>query len=85
MLNTFYTTPANQGQATEVSYASTSSGLVVRRILDRSLGLGNPERETYAVSKIKKDDDGEYWQSEPSNARWKKVAYAKVLELFDPE
>jgi len=64
----FHVCPRNQGQIVEVAYAACY-GDVVRRITDRSNGS-----VTFDVAKMRKDDEGDYWQTEPSNRRWRKIS-----------
>lgn len=71
---TFYVAPINQGQAVEVAYAGWD-GIVYKRVTDRSLKPDNPERVRYWSSKMLLSDEGDYWQTEPSNKRWKRLEY----------
>lgn len=61
----FHTAPRNQGQMVEYAYAA-ANGMVYRRITDRSNGSIR-----YAVSRMMRDDAGEYWQAIPKNKRWR--------------
>lgn len=58
--------PECQGQMVEVAYASTECG-VVRRITDRSVPAGHPERESYTFCEWE-DLEGEFepWNEAPA-------------------
>jgi hypothetical protein len=78
----FYVSGRNQGQIVEVAYAACY-GDVVRRVIDQSIGIGRPGRVEYAVSKMRADDEGDYWQTEPKNKRWRKITEAEAQRYLD--
>jgi hypothetical protein len=78
-IGTFHTPPENQGQIVEVSY-TVIDGIVIRRTFDRS------ERSTeYATSKARANDDGDYWNGEPENNRWRQVTAQELNCKFGAE
>lgn len=81
---TFHVSPRNQGQIVEVAYAACY-GDVVRRITDQSIGTGRPGRVEYAVSKMRADDEGDYWQATPANRRWRKISEAEAQRYLEGE
>jgi hypothetical protein len=76
-IGTFYTPPRNQGQIVEVSYTQID-GQVIRKTYDRSDGS-----VVYAISKAHVDDEGDYWNQEPRNARWRKISAADVQRMIE--
>ena len=80
----FHVTPRNQGQIVEVAYAACY-GDVVRRITDQSIGTGRSGRVKYAVSKMRADDEGDYWQATPANRRWRKISEAEAQRYLEGE
>lgn len=78
-IGTFHTPPRNQGQIVEVSYAMID-GQVIRRTCDQS------DRSTeYAITKAKIDDEGDYWNGEPTNARWRKISASELARMFSQD
>jgi hypothetical protein len=68
----FHVPPVNQGQIVEVAYGA-SNGVVIKRIHDRS-----DKTTSYYRSKMLASDYGDYWNSEPENARWKQIEIKEV-------
>jgi hypothetical protein len=81
---TFHVAPINQGQIVEIAYAACC-GDVVRRITDQSIGIGRPGRVKYAVSKMRANDEGDYWQTTPANRRWREISEAEAHRYLDGE
>lgn len=81
---TFHVSPRNQGQIVEVAYAACF-GDVVRRVTDQSIGTDKPGRITYAVSKMRESDEGDYWQTEPANRRWRTITEAEAQNYLGSE
>ena len=74
----FHVPPRNQGQIVEVAYAYIAgTDEVVRRIHDQSDGSME-----YAVSKALADDEGDYWQREPRNKRWRTISREEAREML---
>lgn len=63
----FHVPPRNQGQIVEVAYAAVD-GMVIQRVYDAS-----DRSIDFYISKMLKDDEGDYWNGEPSNKRWRKM------------
>jgi hypothetical protein len=78
-IGTFHTPPCNQGQIVEVSYTMID-GYVIRRSFDRS-----DRSRGYAISKAKNDDEGDYWNGEPTNSRWRKVSASELNRMFSQD
>ena len=74
-IGTFHTPPANQGQIVEISYTQID-GTVIRRTYDR-----NDRSTIYHASKAHLKDEGDYWNGEPSNTRWKKITEADAERM----
>jgi hypothetical protein len=71
----FHVPPRCQGQMVEIAYAATEDGHVVKARTDRS----EPgEGSTYVISAMLKDDDGDYWNGEPHNKRWRDLTPAEL-------
>jgi hypothetical protein len=63
----FHVPPRNQGQIVEVAYAAVDDH-VIQRVYDAS------DRTTeFYVSKMLVDDQGDYWNGEPANKRWRRI------------
>ena len=77
----FHVAPRNRGQIVEVAYAACY-GYVIRRITDQSVGTGRPGRVQYAVSKMLLSDEGDYWQTEPANRRWRLISEDEALRYL---
>ena len=72
----FHVPPRNGGRIVEVAYAAPCDGMVVRRTHDRS------DRTTiYHITRMLRDDVGDYWQREPRNRRWRPMK-RKELEAY---
>jgi hypothetical protein len=71
--STFHTPPRCQGQIVEVSYGATEDGFVIRHSLDRS-----DNTESYQIARQLVSDQGDYWQAEPRNRRWRTMTAAEV-------
>ena len=84
-MQTYHVAPINQGQIVEVAYAACDGGYVVRRTVNQSIGADRPGRTEYAVSKMRADDEGDYWQSTPTNRRWRKISAAKAQQMLGDE
>jgi hypothetical protein len=68
----FHLPPVNAGQIVLVSYAA-ANGWVIERTYDQS------DRSTgYRISKALADDEGDYWNGEPANRRWRKLTAAEM-------
>jgi hypothetical protein len=76
-IGTFHTPPRNQGQIVIVSYTQID-GVVIRRTHDQS-----DQTTTYATSRAKISDEGDYWNGEPDNQRWKSVSSDEVDRMLD--
>jgi hypothetical protein len=71
--STFHVPPRCQGQTVEVSYGTTEDGKVIRHSLDRS-----DRTESYQIARQLASDEGDYWQAEPRNKRWRTMTAAEV-------
>jgi hypothetical protein len=80
----FHVSARNQGQIVEIAHAACY-GNVVRRITDQSIGTGRPSRVEYAVATMMADDEGDYWQTEPANRRWRKISEAEAQRYLNGE
>jgi len=76
MTQIFHTPPRNQGQIVEVTYAMIDDQ-VIRRIHDRS-----DMTTRYAISRASVGDEGDYWNREPHNCRWRKIGAAEVDRMI---
>lgn len=72
---TFHVLPQNQGQIVEIAYARAGD-TVVCRTLDRS-----DRSERYEVATALAGDEGDYWNQEPANRRWKTVSKEYIDRL----
>lgn len=79
---TFHVPPRCQGQTVEYAYGMWM-GVVYRRITDRSIGPDRPGRVTYAQSQARLDDEGDYWNGEPSNRRWRTISEAELARAIE--
>jgi len=70
----FHVPPRNQGQIVEVAYAAVD-GMVIQRVYDRSDRSIN-----FSTSKMLKGDEGEYWNGEPSNKRWRRMTIEELRQ-----
>jgi hypothetical protein len=70
---TFHCPPRCQGQIVAVSYGATDDGFVIRHSLDRS-----DRTESYQIARQLVSDQGDYWQAEPRNKRWRTMTPAEV-------
>jgi hypothetical protein len=78
-IGTFHIPPANQGQIVIISYTQID-GVVIRKSYDQS------DRSTkYATSRARANDEGDYWNGEPPNARWKSVTSDEVGRMLAGE
>jgi hypothetical protein len=76
-IGTFHTPPRNQGQIVEVSYTMID-GQVIRKTYDQS------DRSTeYAASAALAHDEGDYWNQEPRNKRWRKISADDVQRMIE--
>ena len=71
----FYTPPRNQGQIVEVSYGMVD-GWVIRCTYDR-----HDRTTVYARSKAHLSDEGDYWNREPRNVRWKQITESEFERM----
>lgn len=73
---TFQVPRRNQGQIVEVAFAA-HDGVVYMRVHDRS------DRTTqYSVSRMLADDEGDYWNGEPRNKRWRTITASQLPDAW---
>lgn len=71
----FHVPPANQGQMIIISYAAAYP-YVLRHQHDRS-----DNSHSYEISRVVSNDEGDYWNGEPPNRRWREMT-AEELRNF---
>lgn len=71
----FHTPPKCSGQTVLASYGCDDNGFVYRKIIDQSDNAMTIDR-----SRMLMDDDGDYYNSEPRNKRWREIYRGKCEE-----